>query len=1739
MASATDYTALQAQAVEVGKGEAVTVNIRELISKILSRYSGTWSKLRELIQNAADARATRVVIKIETTPSVKVPSPESDDSSTRLTHVLQHHTIKRWVIENNGERFTRDDWSRLTQIAKGNPDPDKIGAFGVGFYTVFDNCDEPFVSSGSQALQFYFIGDALYTKTFEHSFLKSTDTIFILPVRDKKSSVPQGQKLLSLCQFLTGSMTFVGLESIELWVDKWRILFLQRSTADSVNLDIPQSISRNTSKGLMQISRITQEVVQLEAEWIGALGGSSKPSKLPSGIGVDAFIEPAKKSLFSFFKKGTEPPSQSSDEPPQGAKRTENTTAKDITAAFRQKTFFHIDKAYIQTSVDADLGAEFLRSRRKPPPSTTAVSCMSQSYEERAATNSAAPAVASQLFNSVVPTTKGQVYIGFTTSQMPTVEREQIDLNSQHIKTWNSELLRAAGIVARISWSTTMARLQQQISRLDNIVEGKALAPKELERLLPTATFLCETFNWSSTTPLPGVGEEIESAFWSCSNDFKLLSSRGIVPIENIRTTSVDVSFVDELPVIPAQLFDVGLVKRLRESGYLRDVEVEDIVWILEKSKKTRTPTQLQQLLAFIAKKARANQISRGEIRSILDAAVVTDGEDGSNQIIALSQVQEYVNPDKIPPNMPVPPSTIPFRYTKTLSKLDTDALGFRELHPVNWLRWLLEDRNVKGQLSTEQNMEINPAFATNVLRVLSKQWAGLSQEAKTMTTTLLENRTVIPTKMGMKKPSEAYFPSVKLFQDLPVVLDLTNFKELFLAALGVRKTLEIGVVFERLVNSTSQGAKPGVKWSHVDLIKYLVSVWADVPKGDRERLKQTPVCPAEVSKGEASERVFRISELYEPSDSLRRLGLRTLQWPGHFSPESREGKLLQSLGLRNAPPYADLINIIATASQSKNIPLRDFALRYFVENYQSKGYDTSVPANVKVPFLPIQGSEDKLSTPSNCFTNERATLLRFDLLRSDLHRHALQFGVQPDPPMDRCIQRLIREPPQNERQARNIFAYMTSRIGSITKQHVNTLGEAKIVPFATSSNNSDEKGNRVRLLSPRECFLGDGGDFARIFDFVDFSPEANMFLLHCGSRHRPETLDLAHLLAQQPGRFLKESGDKKYEEILLTLSRAWDTLKEDKSLVGMMKQAPFLLASRWVDSDASDKNQEDEEGGETGKNIWHLAKPSDIIIVDEVINYDIFKAHILAAPQKDELEALYLKLGTPVLSSLITQRQNTGDPLPDQSVAFKLQSIILERAPLYLHDYQKDLVRHDAKWLEKNLSVQATRRITVRKWLKGLDVPHEESKTATLRRGDTRSYILLVTNDYDMLQVSQVLASLMLHRSKPTDVLSLRSVLQSSLRSLQQLGFNVEKRLRQNEKDVKIAQEAYQQRLEQEQRAQKDREALQQQLQAQRGLDDHQQNPMPGQFTDSSDGKEDIAEGTQQPESFLEGIGKRFGFDFGRKSSPALANGDRDMNATRDHELDYPKPESEPGVPRPPRQETPRDEPPLTKPPPKPLTPQELDARVQTAMHTSRPHTSSNVKSKPEVHKVEEMHTMCDPRPGLNLVHIGDLSGLRVFIDEVISSQSKAKFIENNRPGLEQFASVLRECAIIYRLQLQVINIFYDGSGGTTAFNQSAFNSLFFNYRCFKELGHLDMMRHGNKADPINSWALTMAHELAHNVEPSHNTLFQNVMQTINEKHTFRITEIAKGQPSIARQAPAANTQPPKKGPYVQTFKR
>lgn len=679
------------------------------------------------------------------------------------------------------------------------------------------------------------------------------------------------------------------------------------------------------------------------------------------------------------------------------------------------------------------------------------------------------------------------------------------------------------------------------------------------------------------------------------------------------------------------------------------------------------------------------------------------------------------------------------------------------------------------------------------------------------------------------------------------------------------------------MTTSSTAGGQATGKWSHVDLIRYLTSVRSDIPPEDIKRLQTTRICLAEGDLTNAPERHL-ISDLFEPDESLRRLKLPILQWPGNYIFSNSEGRFLSSLGLRAAPTYVELVNIIANASQTEDVPLRNYAFKYFIDNHHIKGYDLIDHKSIQIPYLPLQ-AQNKLEIPTNCFTNDRVAILGFNVLKKELHAHASKFGVEANPPIQECLQRLVQNPPNSKRGARELFGYFAGRLNEITLQQSDMLNDTPIIPVlskCTMSTMESEKSEAVRLVPPRLCFLGSDEKYEGIFDYVDFGQESNAFLLRCGSKHEPTSLDLAKLLVKEPAKVFTRLGIHKYTELLRKLAESWSNLRKDRGLRNEMKRAKFLLAFRELPS----KTEKIDDGDENyqGVRTAELASADQVVIIDDMITYNQFKASLLTAPPEVPLENFYSDLGALELALLIEEYHGIGALARNQEIALQLQKLIDERIRLYLYDVPQELIKNDATWVESHLSVVLVESISLRKSLRGHSLVHKESRSAAVSA--TRGkYTLSVTAKFDMFEVSQVLVPLLLRRHKTQDTMMLEMILSTDLRKLQSRGYNVQRILRQQAAEAQIAEEARKRQLEQEAQAIRETEIRWNEQKAQDPPHAQGSEPMPGVFPDSPD-RSTIPPAVeaewlnQKSRGFFSDLGKKLGLEKGRHSTVQTSDG-------------------------------------------------------------------------------------------------------------------------------------------------------------------------------------------------------------------------------------------------------------------------
>lgn len=1663
-----------------------------------------------MIQNAADASATKVTIKFETLPSTTIPSPSSNDPTAHLKHTITNHTLRRVLISNNGAPFSEKDWARLKRIADGNPDETKIGAFGVGFYSVFDDCEEPFVSSGSQAMAFYWKGNALFTRRLDLGEAASQDTTFVLDYRNDSSPVPS---LLQLCQFLSSSLTFVSLQEIELWLDDWNLLRLSKKTAPSVDVPIPRDIDTKTAEGLMKIVNVTREIAQVDASWMRIVEWNPNASlfRLDNLRDTTSSL----RSFFSKFTQGT-PEKQSNAQNPEPERREDSGNMNTMLSA---SVFLHINTASLQPSISRDLSKELERATRKPPPKRATLAILTPSYDANMATG--ASSSQSEVLSSILPSKGGRVFIGFPTQQttglnahvsapsvIPTVERESIDLNTRYISKWNLEMLRAVGIVCRIAWSAEMATIKSKLASRVGPSRSSKIRKEDIVDVLPEAIHTANQFAFRESTPSSVLGQTIEDAFWMCNKNasIEVLSTCGVIPSHQTRIAPKDLSFMDTIPALPEDFVQGAkdFVKRLTDFGLVTEVTVSDIKRELESN--TLRSNQILEFISWLGRKTVAGQLDRSSVQSLLRVAVANDDdkEGVPTRLIIFADITCFLNPQRIPADLPVPPSVIPFRFTKSLDKYELEALGWVELQIVPWLGWIVNNCGDRNIFSIDQDITQSATFAGQVLPVLSKQWETLSQTSKQSVVAKLQPQTVIPTKLGMKQPGQTYFASVRLFDDLPVVHGLNGVKEKILVQLGVRKTVELGVIFDRLINTPISSDVKGPasrKWSHVDLIRYLASVREDIPASDIQRLKGTSICTAESGSGTEGTR-HKISELYEPKDALRALGLPIIEWPGIYSSNSNEGKFLTMMGLKSYPPASELVMLMSAGSTEKDSRASK-ALSYFLGEYYTNEYASFEISAVTVPFLPIEGS-DSLSVPKKCFTDEGAALFGFKLLRNNLHRHASRLGVKPHPPMTDCLQILATQPPNTQRDARIVFKYLAGRVADLRQQDINRISQAPIIPIPI--RDQSEKKARHRFVAPRLCYLGDGEDYKDIFDFVDFGQEANLFLMAIGSKREPTKIEIARILVHEPARISAAfQSSEKYLMLLRTLAEVLPVLKKDKDLFAEMRRAKFLLASRDIppttsrpggNEKSSVKEFHDEEDDMDIKE-WSLASAKDIVVVDDFQSFNLFKEHIFAAPQEEALEDFYAALGAIPLSGLVEEQSRIGNITSDQTAAYKLEKLILERARLFLHDQPADYILHGARWLEQSFKVHVVTSISLTRSLKGRRVSQTQKKNAIVAQLASGVSMCICPDRYDLYEISQSLVQLILKRPKLHSTLTLEMLLKTDLLELRARGYNVERILRQKAQEARIAEDKRQKQVEEERRVLQEREAAwaagQAQRESQRADEERAeaqvQNAMPGVFPESPESNKSLSEEApavppQKPPvrpsgSMFVNLSKRFGLN-GKKTSSNSGTEEQSRSLLPESSTPPPPPYS----PNDPQSQQKRPEQSVNA-----NSPHRLNSELLSAVQACRPHGSSDVYSRPETNEIQESKSYCDERPSHDLEFVATLpsSGVNVLFTKAVTERSA--FLSKNRVGFNLFASILLDCGTIFSMRADSLTIFYDPGGKTIAFNRAG--SIFCNYFYFQSLQEQELLKSAspNRADAIVYWWVILCHELAHNLVGDHSS--------------------------------------------------
>ncbi|KAJ6558581.1 hypothetical protein DFH09DRAFT_1037162 [Mycena vulgaris] len=1692
-----------------GYDESVEVNQRALIDKVLARYSGEFTVFRELLQNSDDAQSKKVEIRFQTQAALDrnghSDTTSSESAAPQTLPDLKTALCHQWTFKNDGMAFRREDWDRLKKIAEGNPDEEKIGAFGVGFYSLFSVTDDPMVKSGDEWMGFYWKDnkDQLFArrgplppKTSEDS---TVWTSFEMPLRQPAPMpVP-----FDFTRFLASSITFMAyLSEVSVYFDDKRLVRLRKESGVPKVLGIPKGLQSRSRLGMMNVTGVNSTSLRIQADtmrWVYS-SGTEKPQ--PFALKQPKASAP---SLFSWFGLSATPQRVATPLPAAPEEVVDPLTVNQTSVSLS------IFSADVDVRLDKKVAAELYRSTKKNPPNRVKYELIYTAKDEYDASkkeDEQQPFATGSIFQGLRADIEGsgsaRIFIGHATGQttglgghmaarfIPTVERESIDLMDRNVALWNRELLGIGGFLARTAYERELA----DVSNLWNgAIQPGSPSEKDLELrawLQGRSLHALRFFTFHQSTPSADVSTLLEAAFFSCasSEDFPLMSTAGVRQASAVRYPDSTFSFLKELPVLPDEVIAGALpmVTALKTRGLIKPITFQDV--LAELRSRPLAEADMTACLNWWIKihTTTPNKSQLLSIRTeLLNAAVLIIGQPGSaeEQIIQLSGIKTFMNPRSlIPVDGPLPTHLLPLVVSKHLPSASiASSFPWTELSVADWLRHICSPA-VRGPASPVAfNLNLSAPWAERVLSVITSAWASLSNDAKIEIVAMLKDVPCIPTSGGLKIPEEAYFVKADLFHDLPVVIlpsgtAVRPSLERVLQALGVRKHVDLQVVFNRMIKTN--------EWSIFELTKYLVDVKSSLTEDEWSKLKMTAAFSKEAVVGQKRTQYFA-KQLYEPVDIFRQLGLPVIDWGQHkWKASSDQAKLLFELGLIRYPPLPALVGLCA----SSDAKIRPIALKYLLDNMTAR-YNDYNPANFyEIPYIPaLKDGKPVMGTPKDVFATQDWAIFGYLVFAPNPQPDAaLKLKIQQHPPTSRLVNLLETTPPKSEVEARKWFAVLAGRISDFQNTELKRLSQISMVPTRSHGPKAEAESS-LRWLPPTQCFFGSNesaGFHSKLFVFVDFGTAANGFLSACGTKHSPSIEEVSLMLLANPHRFYElADGPSNFLSELRNI--AVNNRQISSATLNKMKKAPILLGTLRRGGDPDDDERDLQ---------YDLKRPDQIVIADDNNALQNFGDSLFTAPQEDILEEFYALLGSRRLSSLVKEEYKTSAEIKDSRTAAEIRALILERLPLFLHEHTHARTRVTFNWLntEAHFIVTSFGKLSVTKTLVLGDLRKsrtQEASAVAKRIGAGPIQLWLAGNaQVDMYEVATSLNRLLFDSPKTNDALLFMTILSTDLKALKRRGYNVDRILRQQNALRQAAAES-----------EAKTKAEHAQLMSKPPL------PLPPSMPTTTTTNMPLHEKSRaasappppeksRPTSSMMGSFQQLK----RKINTTIHPGDKSgPSAPPIPNLTRPDQPAAPTAPRPSS---------------KAVTPlSHISSNIDMAIQACRPESGNLLRNREQMQQVQESlnEGYCDisGRVGdLNVV--GEIGNIKVYLSQEVPDPHS--FMPTKYEPLTRFVPLMTVLAQVYNLPLTSLHIFYDLDGGLIAFNRNG--SIFFNLRYYEAWHDADVKAGRAKAAYI-SWYFTLAHEIAHNLVHPHNSeyvvFFRRLTRLTMHRHEFYFSAICE----------------------------
>lgn len=377
---------------------------------------------------------------------------------------------------------------------------------------------------------------------------------------------------------------------------------------------------------------------------------------------------------------------------------------------------------------------------------------------------------------------------------------------------WNKELLHVGGFLSRATYEFELSAVRDQWEASSS---GLTPPSKDIQaRLMDRVVHALRFFMFYTSTPSSEVSSLMEAAFFSCATDghFPIMTSKGVRDVKDVRLPDPSFAgFLKDLPTLPDEIMAgaPGIVSSLQARGSIKAIDFSDVL----KELQSRPLTEDEFVACMhwwidIFRESDRSRLLPIRAQVISNILILVGQNDTTQKVIPLASIRSFINPrsacGSVPLEGPLPESLLPVSVSKLFKpEVLTDCFPWSELSLVQWLAFICNS----STFSVEYDISSSPIWSERVIGIITRAWPSLPAGQKAEVVQILRTKTCIPTSGGLKLPHEAYFPSVNIFGDLPVVTfqsgsAIKGTLEKVLQELGVRKHVELQLIFNRSVRA-------------------------------------------------------------------------------------------------------------------------------------------------------------------------------------------------------------------------------------------------------------------------------------------------------------------------------------------------------------------------------------------------------------------------------------------------------------------------------------------------------------------------------------------------------------------------------------------------------------------------------------------------------------------------------------------------------------------------------------------------------------------------------------------------------------------------------------------------------------------------------------------------------------------------------------------------------------------------